>query len=55
MHTLLARLRDDDGMTTVEYAVGMLAAAAFGGILIKVVTSDGVFNALAGIINRALG
>jgi Flp pilus assembly pilin Flp len=55
MRTLLARLRDDDGMTTAEYAVGMLAAVAFGGVLLKVLTSDGVQAALAGIVDRALG
>ena len=48
------RLRGDDGMSTAEYAVGTVAAVAFGGILLKVVTSPGVQSALAGIINRAL-
>jgi hypothetical protein len=31
--------RRDDGMTTAEYAVGLIAAVAFAGILYKVVTS----------------
>jgi hypothetical protein len=45
---------DDRGMTTVEYAVGTLAAVAFAGVLLKVLTSDAVQAALAGIITRAL-
>lgn len=45
----LARLRknntaknNDDGMTTAEYAVGTVAAAGLGGILIKLLSSDAV-------------
>ncbi len=45
---------DDDGMSTVEYAIGTIAAAAFGAILYTVVTGDSVVSALTGIINRAL-
>lgn len=45
----------DAGMNTAEYAVGTLAAVAFAGILLKVLTSDGVQAALAGVIQRALG
>jgi hypothetical protein len=44
----------DDGMTTAEYAVGTVAAVAFAGILLKVVTSPAVQSALTAIINRAL-
>jgi Flp pilus assembly pilin Flp len=32
-------LRDDDGMSTVEYAIGTVAAAAFAAVLYAVVTS----------------
>ena len=49
-----ARLRGDAGMNTAEYAVGTLAAVAFAGLLLKVLTSDSVRAALAGIIGRAL-
>ena len=45
---------DDSGMSTVEYAIGTIAAAAFGGILYSVVTGDSVVGALTNIINRAL-
>ena len=50
--TLLAV--DDDGMSTVEYAIGTIAAAAFGAILYTVVTGDSIVSALTNIINRAL-
>nr|WP_269748332.1 DUF4244 domain-containing protein [Actinoplanes awajinensis] len=42
------------GMSTAEYAVGTLAAVAFAGILLKVVTSAGVQNALSALITKAL-
>lgn len=32
-------LLEDDGMTTAEYAVGTIAAAGLGGLLIKILTS----------------
>lgn len=51
---LTQRLRRDDGMNTAEYAVGTLAAVAFAGLLLKVLTSDAVRNALAAIVQRAL-
>ena len=57
MRRLLARmrrLRGDSGMNTAEYAVGTLAAVAFAGVLLKVVTSSAVQTALTGIIERAL-
>ena len=49
------RLRRDAGMNTAEYAVGTLAAVAFAGVLLKVVTSDTVRAALSSMIERALG
>ena len=42
------------GMSTVEYAIGTIAAAAFGAILYTVVTGDSIVGALTNIINRAL-
>lgn len=45
---------DDTGMSTVEYAIGTIAAAAFGAVLYTVVTGDSVVGALTGIIGRAL-
>jgi hypothetical protein len=52
---LLTRLRADNGMNTAEYAVGTLAAVAFAGLLLKVVTSDTVQQALTAMFQRALG
>ena len=45
---------DESGMSTVEYAIGTIAAAAFGAILYTVVTGDSVVSALSNIIGRAL-
>lgn len=53
--TLRRRVRGDHGMNTAEYAVGTLAAVAFAGVLLKVLMSQPVQEALAGIIKRALG
>jgi hypothetical protein len=58
IHEMKARmvllLVDDTGMSTVEYAIGTIAAAAFGAILYTVVTGDSIVTALTNIINRAL-
>jgi Protein of unknown function (DUF4244) len=55
---LLRRLRllrhDDHGMSTVEYAIGTVAAAAFGALLYTVVTGDSILAALTGLVERAL-
>jgi hypothetical protein len=41
-------------MSTAEYAVGTVAAAAFAGLLFKIVTSPEVRKMLVDIIHRAL-
>ena len=55
---LQSRLRrlvhDDQGMSTVEYAIGTVAAAAFGALLYTVVTGDSILTALTGLVERAL-
>jgi hypothetical protein len=52
---ILTRLhRADDGMTTAEYAIGTVAACGFGGILLKILTSDAVVNLVSDLIRRAL-
>ncbi|MDX1886725.1 DUF4244 domain-containing protein [Mycolicibacterium sp. 120270] len=51
---LVVLVVDDSGMSTVEYAIGTIAAAAFGAILYTVVTGDSIVTALTNIINRAL-
>jgi O-acetylhomoserine/O-acetylserine sulfhydrylase-like pyridoxal-dependent enzyme len=50
--TLLAV--EESGMSTVEYAIGTIAAAAFAAILYTVVTGDSIVSALTNIIARAL-
>ena len=47
-------LGDELGMSTIEYALGCVAAAALGALLYLVVTSDTVESALSGIFERAL-
>ena len=47
-------LRDDAGMSTVEYAIGCIAAAAFAAALYAVVTGDSVVTALTQLVQRAL-
>jgi hypothetical protein len=47
-------LSGDDGMSTAEYAIGTIAAAAFAAVLYAVVKGDSVVNALTSIVQRAL-
>ncbi|MGI5503505.1 DUF4244 domain-containing protein [Lentzea sp. CA-135723] len=47
-------LKDDSGMSTVEYAIGTLAAAAFAALLYVIITSDGFRNLVEELIRRAL-
>jgi len=55
MRTRMALLVvDESGMSTVEYAIGTIAAAAFGAILYSVVTGDSIVSALTNLISRAL-
>ncbi|MGK2868126.1 MAG: DUF4244 domain-containing protein [Mycobacterium sp.] len=51
---LMVAATDESGMSTVEYAIGTIAAAAFGAILYTVVTGDSIVSALSNIISRAL-
>lgn len=44
----------DAGMSTVEYAVGTVVAAAFAAVLYKIVTGDSVISGLTNLINSAL-
>jgi hypothetical protein len=44
----------DDGMSTAEYAIGTIAAAAFAAVLYAVVTGDSIVTALTAIVQRAL-
>jgi Protein of unknown function (DUF4244) len=51
---LLLLATSESGMSTIEYAIGTIAAAAFGAILYTVVTGDSIVTALTNIISRAL-
>jgi len=44
----------DDGMSTAEYAIGTVAAAAFAALLYTVITGDSVVSGLTSIIEHAL-
>jgi hypothetical protein len=47
-------VREDRGMVTSEYAMGIVAAVAFAVVLYKVVTSGAVSAELQAIVKRAL-
>ncbi|MGW4481921.1 DUF4244 domain-containing protein [Rhodococcus triatomae] len=51
---LLTAATADDGMSTAEYAIGTVAAAAFGAVLYSVVTGDSIVSGLTEIIDKAL-
>lgn len=54
-YLLLRRLlRRDAGMTTAEYAIGTVAAAAFAAVLYLIVTGDTVSGGLTSLISDAL-
>ena len=44
----------EEGATTVEYAIGTIAAAGFAGLLIVILKSDAVRAALESVIQEAL-
>ncbi|MBO0839201.1 MAG: DUF4244 domain-containing protein [Sciscionella sp.] len=44
----------DEGMSTAEYAIGTIAAAAFAAVLYTVVTGDSVVHGLSALVQRAL-
>ncbi|MFF5350180.1 DUF4244 domain-containing protein [Streptomyces diastaticus] len=48
------RARRDAGMATSEYAMALLAAVAFAGVLYKIVTGGAVASALQSAVEKAL-
>ncbi len=52
---LLARLDDDRGAVTAEYAVIIMAAVAFAGVLVAIMRSGEVRAFLLDLVQRALG
>lgn len=51
---LPASLNNEDGMSTIEYAMGSIAAAALAAVLYTVITGGDVVDAIRGIILDAL-
>lgn len=45
----------EEGLATAEYAIAMIAAAGFAGLLIVVLKSEPVRAALSSIVETALG
>ncbi|MGP9608176.1 DUF4244 domain-containing protein [Arthrobacter sp. MYb211] len=48
------RLADEEGSTTAEFAMVTLAAVAFAGLLISILSSGDVRGMLMGLISKAL-
>lgn len=54
MRKVLARAtKNDDGLSTAEYAVGTVAAAGLGGVLIKLLTSSEVRDLIWSVLSKA--
>lgn len=51
---LVGAVAGEAGMSTAEYAIGTIAAAAFAAVLYKVVTGDMIVSALTDLVQRAL-
>lgn len=51
---ILGAVRGEAGMSTAEYAIGTIAAAAFAAVLYTVVTGDSITGALDALVQRAL-
>jgi hypothetical protein len=51
---LAGAVRGEAGMSTAEYAIGTIAAAAFAAVLYKVVTGGAITGALTDLVQRAL-
>jgi hypothetical protein len=47
-------MKDQRGMTTVEYAMGTAAVVGLGGVLIKFFSSDTFRNIIWAVIRNAL-
>ena len=51
---LVDAVRGEAGMSTAEYAIGTIAAAAFAAVLYKVVTGGTIVGVLTDLVQRAL-
>jgi Flp pilus assembly pilin Flp len=52
--SLLARTRDETGAATAEYAITIMAAVGFAGLLVVILKSGEVQGILSGLIRSAL-
>jgi hypothetical protein len=52
----LTTIKGDSGLTTAEYAVGTVAVAGLGGLLLKLLTSDAlrdlIWNLISGVLSK---
>jgi len=48
-----SRLSAEDGLTTAEYAVGTVAVAGLGGVLLKLLTSEAVRDLIWQVVQGA--
>jgi Flp pilus assembly pilin Flp len=46
-------VKEEDGLSTAEYAVGTVAAAGLGGVLIKLLTSTEVRDLIWNVLSNA--
>ncbi|NQX27266.1 DUF4244 domain-containing protein [Microbacteriaceae bacterium VKM Ac-2854] len=51
---LSARLSDDTGSATAEYAIATMAAVGFAGLLVIILKGDEVKTILTDLVTRAL-
>lgn len=54
-NTFRNSLSDETGAVTAEYAVIIIAAVAFAGVLVAIMRSDEVRSMLVDLVQRALG
>lgn len=54
MHDRRARLRRDEGAATAEYAITILAAVGFAGLLVVIMKSGEVQQLLTDLVRNAL-
>lgn len=56
---IMTAIKSDSGLTTAEYAVGTVAVAGLGGVLLKLLTSDSVrdliWNLISGVLSKFFG
>ena len=56
MRQFVARfVKEEDGLSTAKYAVGTVAAAGLGGVLIKLLTSTEVRDLIWNVLSKAFG